>query len=51
MSNIVQLKEQTMLTELKATLSRCAGTLVQDAAGVAALVAMLVVGLNLPMFY
>ena len=40
-----------MLTELKATLSRCCGTLVQDAAGAVALVVMLVIGLNLPNFY
>ncbi|MDF0599532.1 hypothetical protein P1J78_02200 [Psychromarinibacter sp. C21-152] len=37
-----------MMTELKEILSRSSATLLQDAAGAAALVLMLIVGLNLP---
>lgn len=37
-----------MLTELKEVFHRSAPTLLQDAAGLAALVVMLVVGLSLP---
>ncbi|WP_274609753.1 hypothetical protein [Rhodobaculum claviforme] len=38
-----------MIAELKSRLRRCAPTLVQDAAGVAALAVMLMVGLYLPL--
>jgi hypothetical protein len=37
-----------MLSELKAVLTRSSDTLVQDAAGAAALVVMLIVSLHLP---
>lgn len=37
-----------MMTELKEILNRSSSTILQDAAGLAALVLMLVVGLNLP---
>lgn len=37
-----------MLTDLKSALSRTAPTLLADAAGVVALVTLLVVGLSLP---
>jgi hypothetical protein len=40
-----------MATELKSALFRARRTLVQDAAGVVSLAAMLVVGLNLPSFF
>ncbi len=39
-----------MINDLKSAIGRAAPTLVQDAAGCAALVVMLVVGLNLPLF-
>lgn len=41
-------EEITMLTELKAVLSRSSDTLAGDAAGAAALVILLIVGLYLP---
>ena len=37
-----------MLTEMKNVVTRSSSTLLQDAAGAAALVLMLVIGLNLP---
>ncbi|MEX5728912.1 hypothetical protein Ga0609869_002265 [Rhodovulum iodosum] len=37
-----------MLTELKTVIARSQATLLQDAAGAAALMVMLVVGLHLP---
>lgn len=39
-----------MLTDLKDILARNASTLVQDAVGAGALIVMLVVGLNLPIY-
>lgn len=39
-----------MLTDLKSLLSRTAPTLMQDAIGAAALIVMLVVGLNLAVY-
>ncbi len=39
-----------MLTDLKCLLCRTAPTLMQDAVGAAALIVMLVVGLNLPLY-
>jgi hypothetical protein len=39
-----------MLTEIRATLRRCAPTMAEDAAGVAALALLLTAGLYLPMF-
>ena len=39
-----------MLTQIKASLSRSAPTLAQDAAGVAALAVLLMAGLYLPLF-
>jgi hypothetical protein len=43
--------EVAMTRELKSVLIRTRGTLVEDAAGVIALVAMLFVGLHLPSFF
>ena len=40
-----------MLTEFKDRLRRCAPTLAQDAAGVAALAVMLMAGLHLPLLF
>ena len=40
-----------MFHTVKAMLSRTAPTLMQDAAGAAALIVMLVVGLNLPLTF
>jgi len=40
-----------MLNEMKQILTRTAPTLMQDAAGAAALIVMLVVGLNLPLTF
>ncbi|MGB5869313.1 MAG: hypothetical protein WA784_10805 [Albidovulum sp.] len=37
-----------MMTEIKSALAHAKGTLLQDAAGLMSLVAMLVIGLNLP---
>ena len=39
-----------MLTEMKSLFSRTAPTLMQDAVGAAALIVMLVVGLNLAVY-
>ena len=40
-----------MTTELKSALIRARGTLAGDAAGLASLVGMLIVGLHLPSFF
>lgn len=42
------LKGIIMMTEIKSALVHAKGTLLQDAAGLMSLVAMLVIGLNLP---
>ncbi|MDH5529629.1 MAG: hypothetical protein OEY05_06280 [Paracoccaceae bacterium] len=39
-----------MLNDLKSALSRSSGTLIQDAAGLASIVAMLIVALHLPTY-
>ena len=39
-----------MLNDFKSILTRCSGTLAEDAAGAAALIVMLIVGLNIPAF-
>ena len=38
------------MTDLKAAFARASNTLLQDAAGLLSLIAMLVIGLNLPDF-
>ncbi len=40
-----------MIARLRSTLVRCAPTLAEDVAGVAALAVMLVIGLHLPLFF
>lgn len=40
-----------MIDSIKARLHRCAPTILQDAAGVAALAVMMMVGLHLPLLF
>lgn len=40
-----------MLVQIRTTLRRCAPTMAEDAAGVAALAVLLTVGLHLPLFF
>ncbi|WP_189680945.1 hypothetical protein [Seohaeicola zhoushanensis] len=47
-STLTTSTEQTPMTEIRNALSRCRATLAQDAAGVAALMVMLVAALHLP---
>ena len=40
-----------MIRRIRTTLTRCGPTLAQDAAGLAALAVLLMVGLHLPLFF